>query len=59
MTAIATDTVWHDSAPKAARPKVDGAAPDWHGADMRLPRAGPAPGYLAEVEARNAGREGG
>ena len=56
LTAIALDTVWHESAPKAAAPKEDPPAPDWGAVDMRCVQPGPAPGYLAEVEARN--REG-
>ena len=56
LTAIALDTVWHDSVPKAAVPKKDGPAPDWSGVDMRPVPAGPGHGYLKEVEARNAGK---
>ena len=51
LTAIALDTVWHDSAPKTARPRKE-VAPDWSGVDMRLVAPGPMPGYLAEIEAR-------
>ena len=55
IRAAEEDSVWGLAAPKAAAPKVDGSAPDWSDFDQRVVPAGPAPGYLEEVEARSSG----